>query len=141
MRFWDASAIVPLLVRESHTAACTALFRKDREIAVWWGTEIECMSALVRRERATDLSSAGAAQAALRLDALSGAWVEALASEEIRKVAVRFLRLHDLRDADATQLAAAYVLSDETPAALAFVCLDDRLRVAAAREGFTVVPA
>ncbi|MCR4338302.1 MAG: type II toxin-antitoxin system VapC family toxin [Gemmatimonadaceae bacterium] len=141
MRFWDSSAIIPLLVKESETAVCTGLFREDSEVAVWWGTEIECMSALIRRERAADLSSVGAAQAAGRLAALSVAWTEALPSEEIRALAVRFLRLHALRAADATQLSAAYVLSGESPAALEFVCLDERLRVAAEREGFSVLPA
>lgn len=140
MRFWDSSAIIPLLVREAQTATCTALFRKDSEVAVWWGTEIECVSALVRRERSGDLSAAGAAEAARRLAALRVAWTEALPSEEIRAVAVRFLRLHALRAADATQLAAAYVLSGASPEGLEFVCLDERLRGAAVREGFAALP-
>jgi hypothetical protein len=47
---------------------------------------------------------------------------------------------HPLRAADALQLAAALVWCDEAPQGTAFVCLDDRLRDAARREGFAVLP-
>jgi hypothetical protein len=45
-----------------------------------------------------------------------------------------------LRAADALQLAAALIWCEEQPAGEVFVCLDDRLREAARREGFTLVP-
>ncbi len=43
--------------------------------------------------------------------------------------------------ADALQLAAALSVCAEHPEQLPFVCLDDRLREAARREGFPVLPA
>jgi hypothetical protein len=49
------------------------------------------------------------------------------------------LRVHPLRAADALQLAAAIVASEDQPASLPFVTLDDRLGQAAQREGFTVI--
>jgi hypothetical protein len=55
-------------------------------------------------------------------------------------VALRLLRNHPLRAADALQLAAALIASEETPQTLEFICLDDRLALAARREGFTVIP-
>ena len=51
MRFWDASAVVPLLVREPSTDALLELLREDDQIMVWWGTRVECVGALVRRFR------------------------------------------------------------------------------------------
>ncbi|MDT3677593.1 MAG: hypothetical protein ROZ64_01995 [Burkholderiaceae bacterium] len=51
----------------------------------------------------------------------------------------RALRVHPLRAADSTPLAAALVAAEHQPATLAFVCLDQRLTEAAAREGFEVV--
>ncbi len=52
-----------------------------------------------------------------------------------RDSAKRFLRVHDLRAADALQLAA-----ESRPSTLAFVCLDARLLDAAQREGFATTP-
>jgi hypothetical protein len=49
--------------------------------------------------------------------------------------------VHPLRAADALQLAAALVWVEEQPHGEGFVSLDGRLRDAAAREGFTLVPA
>jgi hypothetical protein len=51
------------------------------------------------------------------------------------------VRTHPLRAGDALQLAAALVACGERPEALPFVCLDDRLRDAARREGFAVLPS
>jgi hypothetical protein len=49
--------------------------------------------------------------------------------------------VHDLRSAHSLHLAAAIAAAEGRPASLEFVCLDDRLRVAAGREGFAVVPS
>jgi hypothetical protein len=45
-----------------------------------------------------------------------------------------------LRAADALQLAAALVWCQGDPLQHGFVCLDQRLREAARREGFTALP-
>ena len=50
--------------------------------------------------------------------------------------AKRLLRVHDLRTADALQLAAAVYVAEARPSTLEFVSLDDRLLAAARREGF-----
>jgi len=69
MRFWDSSAIVPLLVQGPVTAGLVAEFRKDPLLVVWWGTRVECASALARLERAGALSPASAREAFARLGA------------------------------------------------------------------------
>ena len=51
MRFWDASAIVPLLVAEASTPRLQALAASDPDMLVWWGSRLECVSALARLER------------------------------------------------------------------------------------------
>jgi hypothetical protein len=61
--------------------------------------------------------------------------VEVSPPTRVRDFALRLLRTHALRASDSLQLAA-----EEEPAALGFVCLDERLSVAAQREGFTVAP-
>jgi uncharacterized protein len=56
----------------------------------------------------------------------------------VRESAKRFLRVHDLRAADALQIAAAFFVAETRPATLALVSLDERLQAAARREGFLV---
>src|SRR5205814_4034536 len=51
VKFWDASAIVPLLIAEASTRRLQALATRDPDMLVWWGSEAECVSALARVER------------------------------------------------------------------------------------------
>ena len=138
MRFWDASAIVPLLVSESATAELLDLLEKDRAMAVWWGTPIECTSAIARREREGALGAADATSALERLESLAAAWHEVLPLDPVRRTAQRLLRVHALRTADSLQLAAAICAAEHEPSALPFVSLDERLNDCAAREGFRI---
>ncbi len=139
MRFWDSSALVPLLVSESATAAMTREYERDPDVLAWWATDVECASALARLERDSALGAAGLAEALHRLDLLSAAWQEIQPTAPIRRAALRVLRVHPLRAADALQLAAAVIASEHEPASLDFVTLDDRLATAASREGFPVI--
>lgn len=141
MRFWDSSAIVPLLVAEQESAAIVGLVESDPELLVWWASPVECTSALARREREGALAPAAVTEAVERLRALEDAWQEVLPADAVRTTAQRLLRVHPLRAADALQLAAAIVAAEHDPASLAFVTLDERLRDAAGREGFSVVQA
>ena len=141
MRFWDASAIVPLLVSETSTRSVQALAKQDSTMLVWWGSEVECASALARIERDGALDPRDAARVFERLRQLSGAWQEIEPSDVIRQAAIRFLRVHPLRAADALQLAAAYAAAEQRPASLDMVTLDERLAIAARKEGFVVLDA
>lgn len=140
MRFWDASAITPLLVRERSTVEIRGLLRDDAAMVAWWGTRVECVSAIRRREHEATLDARGRAEASQRLDALAAVWSEVLPSERVRRSAERALALHPLRAADALQLGAALAWKPSPTGAAEVVCLDARLREAAEREGFGVVP-
>jgi predicted nucleic acid-binding protein len=139
VKFWDSSALVPVLVREAATKGVASALAVDPSVLVWWGTPIECVSAIARREREGALSVAGAAVAFRRLEAIRTAWAEVQPSERLRSTAHRLLRTHVLRGGDALQLAAAIAAAEDQPGSLPFVTLDDRLAEAAAREGFGVV--
>jgi uncharacterized protein len=106
---------------------------------VWWGTEVECASAISRHERSGDVGVGTAIAALERLDELKAAWQEVLPHDAVRTVARRLVRVHDLRAGDAFQLSAAFHASEGTPSALVFVTRDRRLQRAAGREGFPVV--
>ena len=139
MRFWDRSAIVPVIFDEPSSARVRALVEDGSELLVWWGTLVECASAIARRERLGQLESADVDAALETLDELAAGWTEVSPTERIRHSARRIVLTHDLRAADALQIAAAREGSDGQPASLPFVTLDDRLGAAARREGFTVL--
>jgi hypothetical protein len=138
MRFWDASAIVPLLMTEPTTRPLQRLAIADPEMLVWWATEVECASAIARLERDGALDPAAAIDAFGRLTRLAGGWHEVDASDAVRETAVRLLRVHALRAADALQLAAAFMAAERRPASLELITLDDRLATAARKEGFAL---
>ena len=100
MRFWDASAIVPLLVAEPTTRRLQAIAARDSDMLVWWGSAVECVSALARLQRAAALDAKGMALASSRLTQLANSWHEIEPSETVRESAMRFLRVHLLRAAD-----------------------------------------
>jgi hypothetical protein len=137
--FWDASAIVPLLVAEKTTTRLQALARRDPEILAWWGSAIECASALARLQRDAALDAKAAEGAFQRLRQIADTWHEIEPSEIVRENAVRFLRVHPLRAADALQLSAAFIAAEHRPASLRAVTLDDRLADAMRKEGFALV--
>jgi predicted nucleic acid-binding protein len=139
MKFWDASAIVPLLVAEPTTRRLQALAARDPDMLVWWGSEVECVSALARLERAAALDAKGMALASNRLTQLASSWHEIEPSEIVRESAMRFLRVHPLRAADALQLAAAFIAAERRPPSLEVITLDERLADAARKEGFALV--
>ena len=139
MRFWDASAIVPLLMTETTTKTLQGLANSDRAMLVWWATEVECASAIARLEREGGLDPSAVNEAFDRLKRLAEGWHEVDLSDSVREAAVRFLRVHPLRAADALQLAAAFVAAERRPSSLEVITLDDRLAAAARREGFVLI--
>jgi predicted nucleic acid-binding protein len=136
--FWDASAIVPLLVMEPATEALQRLAGRNAPMLVWWDSEVECASALARLERDGALDQRAASEAFDRLRQIADGWHEVDPNDDLRETAVRFLRVHPLRASDALQLAAAFVAAEGRPSSLELVTLDDRLAGAARREGFVL---
>ena len=139
MRFWDSSAIVPLLVAEPSSATVMGEYELDPEMVAWWATLAECVSALARLEREGSLPQASMSEGLRRLDGLARAWREVQPVTAVRETAIRLLRVHPLRTADALQLASAIVAAEGHPASLPLVTLDERLAQAAEREGFAIV--
>ena len=136
MRFWDTSAIVPLILDESAAAPVDRSY--DDSMIVWWGTIIEATSAIARRERAGTLSIDAASESLVLLANIALRWTEVPASEPVRRTAQRLVRTHVLRAADSLQLAAALTVAANQPEVVEFICRDTRLTEAAAREGLRV---
>lgn len=138
MKFWDSSAIVPLLLAQPKTSIARDVLREDPEQVVWWGSGIECASAIARLQRDGHLAAKDAQRAYALLTAIQESWYEMLPGESIRLQALRLLRLHPLRAADALQLAAAIEWAGSPPSG-GFVTFDERLGAAAEREGFSIL--
>lgn len=139
MRFWDASAVVPLCVDEGTSILVRRLTEEDPGMTVWWATLVECWSAFVRSHRKGLLDQEEEERARLALARLQRLWIEIAPGEEVRSQAGRLLRIHPLRSSDALQLAAALLWAG-TPPAGEIVVFDDRLREAARLEGLTPLP-
>lgn len=139
MKFWDASAIVPLVALEKETGEYRTLLAEDTDIVVWFLTPVEVISALTRRLREKSLKPMEFSRAKEHLATLEKAWSEVISVERVRERARRLLETHPLRAADSLQLAAALLTSEETPQGFPFVTLDQRLGDAAEKEGFDVI--
>lgn len=139
MKFWDSTALMPLLVNEASSDARRLLFESDPAVVAWWGTVVECESALARRLQSPGVTAAEAHDARERLQAIAEDWIEVSPENQVRARARRLARVHPLRAADAFQLAAALVAVSEYSDAIEFVCNDRRLAEAARLEGFNTV--
>ena len=131
--------MVPLVALERESDGCRRLLAEDTDIVVWFLTPVEVISALTRRLRERSLRPSDFRKAKEQLVLLEKAWSEVVSAERVRERARRLLEIHPLRAADALQLAAALIVSEERPDELAFITLDQRLGQAAEKEGFTLL--
>ena len=140
MRFWDSSALVPLVVRQPGSAEVEAWLADDSELVVWTLTGVEIVSALRRLLRDGVLRESVVAEAEdLASELLRRSHVVADV-ERVKSLAARLLRVHALRAADALQLGAALAWADGRPADQVLHTFDQRFALAARREGFRVIP-
>jgi len=139
MKFWDSSAILPLIVKESTTHFLLKLKKSDDEMVVWWGTETECLSALARREREGGLDRAAVSLAEGNLAKILSRSYEVQPTTEVRRIARRLLMTHPLRAGDALQLASALFFSGIQVPELPFVTLDKNLASSVGKEGFSLI--
>jgi predicted nucleic acid-binding protein len=139
MRFWDSSALLPLMVEEDRSGACRALRRTDREIVVWALTRLELVSATRRLSREGKLDLDDVVKVLRRLETMARAWTEIDALGIVRDRSERLLAAHVLTAVDALQLGAALIQVRDRPKGRAFVTADDRLAQAADAEGFDVI--
>jgi len=140
VRYWDASALVPLVAADAQTEAARGWLREDQTVVTWAWTRVEIVSAIERRSRDGQLTRAERRLALDRFDALADAWDEVTDILAVRARALPLLGRHPLGAADAAQLGAALLIRDELGTPPAFVCLDNRLATAAEREGLPIVP-
>src|SRR5437870_1236696 len=76
VRFWDSSAIVPLVCREAQSPLCRKWLRSDSVVLVWALAATEVASALARKRRDGALAPRLFLEAKRRLAKLETAWHE-----------------------------------------------------------------
>jgi predicted nucleic acid-binding protein len=138
VRFWDTSALIPLVVAERGTALAERLLRADPAVVVWTLTRVELLSALARRRREEPAAARRLLGAKREILSAWPRWSEVTAVEVVRRHAERVVDTHAIRAADALQIGAALVAAAEDPATLEFVTFDQPQAAAAEREGFQV---
>ncbi len=139
MIFWDTSAVIPLIIDEPATPSLRAVLKRDPAMVVWWGTSVECASALARVGRDGIVPDREVDVARDLLQTLASSWTEVLPTDGVREHAGRLLLRHPLRAADALQIGAAMVWAEDRPRGHPFCTLDARLGDVARLEGFKVV--
>lgn len=141
MKFWDASALAPLVAQDQANDALESQYGDGSDVWVWWVTPVEIASSIARRERHGEMTTAEASAGLATLAVMVAAWHEVQPGPALRQTAQRLLRVHPLRAADSLQLASALAVAADQPGTVEFVCRDARLSEAAAREGLNVIVA
>ena len=138
MRYWDASALVPLIVSQPDSGLARKWLAEDESIVTWVWTGTEIAGAIERLTREGAISRQQRRAALDAFAGLSNRWDEVTDVLAVRSRAVSVLARHPLRAADAGQLGAAMLIQEQLPAPLSFMCLDRRLALAAEREGLRI---
>lgn len=133
--FWDTSALVPLCARQSITPQAIALY-KLHDVVVWWATPVQIASALARLVRLKQLDPSDWTRARKLAKRLADSWSVIQPSDALRAKSAQLVDRHDLRAADALQLAAALERCEDAPHGRVFLTADRRLREAALLSGF-----
>lgn len=138
LRFWDTSALVPLIVEERSSRDFRDLVREDRKIVVWSLSRVEILGTLARKRREGDLSPEHFRTARDRLDAAWERWGHVFDLDAVGERAERLVVEYAISSADALQLGSALLAFEDRPRNRGFVVVDAGLARVARREGFTV---
>jgi predicted nucleic acid-binding protein len=126
LRYWDASALVPLIVAESDSELVRGWLSEDDHIVTWVWTRTEITSAIERRTRDGLLSRPQRRDVLDRLGVLADGWDEVTEVLAVRSRANALLARHALRAADAGQLGAALLVQEQLAGPLSFACREVR---------------
>ena len=140
MRYWDASALVPLVIAEPESDRVRGWLAEDNHVITWSWTRVEIVSAIERRAREGALSRTQRREVLGRFETLAADWDEVADMLAVRLRACTLLARHPLRAADAGQLGAGLLVQEQLAEPLTFVCLDSRLASAAELESLRILP-
>ena len=122
MIFWDASAVLPLCVQEDPSPLVRDLLLGDPAMVAWWGTPVECCSALACLQREGHLDRQAVSRAVRFLDSLRAGWSEILPSHQVREGALRCISVHGLKAAGLVAIGCRHGL-EQLPTNRTLLCL------------------
>ncbi|ALG06696.1 type II toxin-antitoxin system VapC family toxin [Kibdelosporangium phytohabitans] len=140
--FGDSSALVKRYAKEDGQE----LVRQVPILVISYAARVEVPSALWRKHRTGELSER---QAEVLLSLFERDFFEAEDSPPfvvvgmtpvVLEAAARLTRCHSLATFDAIQLASAILAAEADPDITVFAAWDKKLRAAAAKEGFSLLP-
>jgi hypothetical protein len=138
VKFWDTSALVPLLVDEPTTGSAHDLLVRDSSVVIWMLTSVELLSTIGRLGRqAAGLDDLLPSLRSAATDLVSRCAI-VTEIDGARRRAERLVGVHAVAAADALQVGAALVACEDHPERLDFVTLDTQLARCAQLEGFRV---
>jgi hypothetical protein len=135
----ESSAPLAWLLEQKHGDLVADTLARAELIIASDLTLVECDRVLIRAVAIDELHEADAVDRQARLNAVSGRWTLLALDEEIVERARRPFPTEPIRTLDAIHLASALTARKAVPD-LAVLSLDGRIRHAAARLGFIVVP-
>lgn len=137
MNYWDSSALVTLFVEQPASAKYLAKAETDSRVLTAWHAVPECASAFCRLRREEFLDETDLNDLLFRLEEHARHWYVIVPGKRLEKLTLRALRVHPLRAMDALHLAAACLARSEDGDPMGFFTEDQRLKEAAAQEGFS----
>lgn len=138
MRYFDSSALAKSYLEEAESPAVLA--RLEHPAATSRLAHPEVASAIVRRGRDGKLTPEHRDRMLHTLDRDMSDLMIVELTPDVVTAANGILTRHTLRAADAIHLASCAALAHELETDVPFVVFDERLRRAAAAEGFSVEP-
>ncbi len=139
LAFWDTSALAPLCcLQPGLSSRSRILWRQFKQPVIWWGTQVEALSALTRLRQDGKLTQRELHNAIRKWEILEQVVREINPTEQVRRLARTLPDQYQLRTLDAFQLAAALAWCQERPRRRPFICFDEKLALAASQAGFTV---
>src|SRR5438552_7581764 len=115
VRFWDSSAVVPLLIHQERSSRVASWVSGDNVMVVWTLTPVEVVSELRRLVRERAVSEDAARVAEIRLGEMRERCHVVIDVEVVKSLESRLLRLHSLCAFAALQLVAALHLYECLP--------------------------
>jgi predicted nucleic acid-binding protein len=135
----ESSAVLAWLLDQEHAELIADTLAEAELVIASDLTLIECDRVLIRAVALEELRESDAVQRQARLNAVSTRWTLLALDEEIIERARRPFPVEPVRTLDAIHLASALTVRKAMPD-LAMLSLDDRIRTAADRLGFQLVP-
>jgi predicted nucleic acid-binding protein len=139
MQYWDASALIPLVVRQPpFSEQCRRIFQGRAPRSTAFVSRVECRSAIERLAREGALDPTSRRRCVARVDRLFAGFDLVAFSADVEREALALLSRHPLRSMDALQLACALTLGPGGVDTVQLVCCDHRLAAAGAAERLTL---